>query len=90
MKVRHECHFEIARFDCRDFSFEGRGLSAPHNARSEIHEVSTIINNDGRWLDRNDQDQVQVCPYRAERPSFVLNVPSLLRPRLFRAFPTSE
>src|SRR5690349_15775032 len=45
MKMRHECHLEIARFNCWNFSFEGRGLGAAHNAWSEIDEVSTIINN---------------------------------------------
>src|SRR3984893_17795177 len=47
MKVRHECHFEISGFDCRNVSLEGCGLSAAHNTRSEIDEVSAIINNDG-------------------------------------------
>src|SRR5215469_6824128 len=47
MQVRHECHFEIAGFDCRNFSVESSGLGAAHNAGSEINKISGVANNNG-------------------------------------------
>jgi hypothetical protein len=46
--VGHKCHLEIARFDCQYVFLESSGLSAPHNARSEIDKIGTVVYNNGR------------------------------------------
>src|SRR5215469_18091739 len=48
MKVSHERHLDIARFDGRNLSFKSSSLGTTHYAWSKIDEVGAIINNDGR------------------------------------------